>query len=188
VSNAGQAGREGPAPIRAGRRAAEGLAPAQDRLTVPRMVRCWTTRCRSLTCPPRRPRPARRRAWPPAIFSTAWAWRSTRSAARHGGRHGHVAGADERYLGPVQLAAWHAAGWRPGTAGGVWEILVGFWASQRLVSVRAALLMIWVGLLALLREASPRSCSHSSSRVRKTADAGAFFPDGGSGLASRDTS
>ena len=32
---------------------------------------------------------------------------------------------------------------------GILEIFVGFWASQQLVTVRAALLIIWVGLLAL---------------------------------------
>ncbi|HUJ74514.1 MAG TPA: hypothetical protein VL359_06625, partial [bacterium] len=44
--------------------------------------------------------------------------------------------------------ARHRPAWL-GVVMGVWEILVSFWASQRLVSVRAALLIIWVGLLAL---------------------------------------
>jgi uncharacterized membrane protein HdeD (DUF308 family) len=41
--------------------------------------------------------------------------------------------------------------WRLGVLAGILEILVGFWASQQLVTVRAALLIIWVGLLALFR-------------------------------------
>ncbi len=39
--------------------------------------------------------------------------------------------------------------WWLGVVAGILEIFVGFWASQQLVTVRAALLIIWVGLLAL---------------------------------------
>jgi uncharacterized membrane protein HdeD (DUF308 family) len=39
--------------------------------------------------------------------------------------------------------------WWLGMVSGLLEIFIGFWASQQLVSVRAALLIIWVGLLAL---------------------------------------
>ena len=39
--------------------------------------------------------------------------------------------------------------WWLGMVAGILEIFAGFWASQQLVTVRAALLIIWVGLLAL---------------------------------------
>jgi uncharacterized membrane protein HdeD (DUF308 family) len=39
--------------------------------------------------------------------------------------------------------------WWLGMVSGLLEIFIGFWASQQLVTVRAALLIIWVGLLAL---------------------------------------
>ena len=39
--------------------------------------------------------------------------------------------------------------WWLGLLAGILEIFAGFWASQQLVTVRAALLIIWVGLLAL---------------------------------------
>lgn len=41
--------------------------------------------------------------------------------------------------------------WWLGTVAGILEILIGFWASQQLVRDRAALLIIWAGLLALFR-------------------------------------
>ena len=41
--------------------------------------------------------------------------------------------------------------WWLGTVAGILEILIGFWASQQLVRDRAALLIIWGGLLALFR-------------------------------------
>jgi uncharacterized membrane protein HdeD (DUF308 family) len=41
--------------------------------------------------------------------------------------------------------------WWLGVVTGILEIFAGFWASQQLVTVRAALLIIWVGLLALFR-------------------------------------
>ena len=41
--------------------------------------------------------------------------------------------------------------WWMGVVAGILEIFVGFWASQQLVTVRAALLIIWVGVLALFR-------------------------------------
>ena len=41
--------------------------------------------------------------------------------------------------------------WWLGMVAGILEILIGFWASQQLVRDRAALLIIWVGLLALFR-------------------------------------
>jgi uncharacterized membrane protein HdeD (DUF308 family) len=39
--------------------------------------------------------------------------------------------------------------WWLGVVSGILESFAGFWASQQLVTVRAALLIIWVGLLAL---------------------------------------
>jgi uncharacterized membrane protein HdeD (DUF308 family) len=39
--------------------------------------------------------------------------------------------------------------WWLGMVSGILEILVGFWASQQAVPVRAVLLIIWVGLLAI---------------------------------------
>jgi uncharacterized membrane protein HdeD (DUF308 family) len=39
--------------------------------------------------------------------------------------------------------------WWLGLLAGILEIFIGFWASQQLVTVRAALLIIWVGVLAL---------------------------------------
>jgi len=42
--------------------------------------------------------------------------------------------------------------WRLGVLAGILEIFVGFWACQQLVTVRAARLIIWVGLLALFRD------------------------------------
>jgi uncharacterized membrane protein HdeD (DUF308 family) len=39
--------------------------------------------------------------------------------------------------------------WWLGVVAGILEIFAGFWASAQLVTVRAALLIIWVGLLAL---------------------------------------
>jgi uncharacterized membrane protein HdeD (DUF308 family) len=39
--------------------------------------------------------------------------------------------------------------WWLGVVAGILEIFIGFWASQQLVTVRAALLIIWVGVLAL---------------------------------------
>ena len=39
--------------------------------------------------------------------------------------------------------------WWLGLVAGILEIFIGFWASQQLVTVRAALLIIWVGVLAL---------------------------------------
>ncbi len=41
--------------------------------------------------------------------------------------------------------------WWLGVVAGILEIFIGFWASAQLVSVRAALVIIWVGLLALFR-------------------------------------
>ncbi len=41
--------------------------------------------------------------------------------------------------------------WWLGVAAGILEIFIGFWASAQLVSVRAALVIIWVGVLALFR-------------------------------------
>ena len=39
--------------------------------------------------------------------------------------------------------------WWLGMVAGILEIFAGFWASQQLVTVSAALLVIWVGVLAL---------------------------------------
>jgi uncharacterized membrane protein HdeD (DUF308 family) len=39
--------------------------------------------------------------------------------------------------------------WWLGVVAGILEIFIGFWASAQLVTVRAALLIIWVGVLAL---------------------------------------
>jgi uncharacterized membrane protein HdeD (DUF308 family) len=41
--------------------------------------------------------------------------------------------------------------WWLGMVAGILEILLGFWASQQYLSVRGALLLIWVGLFALFR-------------------------------------
>jgi uncharacterized membrane protein HdeD (DUF308 family) len=41
--------------------------------------------------------------------------------------------------------------WWPGLAVGILEILLGFWASQQYLSVKGALLLVWVGLFALFR-------------------------------------
>ena len=41
--------------------------------------------------------------------------------------------------------------WWLGLIAGILEIFIGFWASQQLVPARAALLIIWVGVLALFR-------------------------------------
>jgi uncharacterized membrane protein HdeD (DUF308 family) len=41
--------------------------------------------------------------------------------------------------------------WWLGLVTGILEIAVGFWASQQLVATRAALLIIWIGALALFR-------------------------------------
>jgi uncharacterized membrane protein HdeD (DUF308 family) len=41
--------------------------------------------------------------------------------------------------------------WWLGLVTGVLEIIVGFWASQQLIATRAALLIIWIGALALFR-------------------------------------
>jgi uncharacterized membrane protein HdeD (DUF308 family) len=41
--------------------------------------------------------------------------------------------------------------WWLGLVTGILEIVVGFWASQQLITTRAALLIIWIGALALFR-------------------------------------
>ena len=41
--------------------------------------------------------------------------------------------------------------WWLGTVVGILEILLGFWASQQYLSVKGALLLVWVGLFALFR-------------------------------------
>jgi uncharacterized membrane protein HdeD (DUF308 family) len=41
--------------------------------------------------------------------------------------------------------------WWLGLIAGILEIIIGFWASQQLVHIRAALLIIWAGALALFR-------------------------------------
>ena len=41
--------------------------------------------------------------------------------------------------------------WWLGMVAGILEILLGFWASQQFLSVRGALLLVWVGLFALFR-------------------------------------
>jgi uncharacterized membrane protein HdeD (DUF308 family) len=41
--------------------------------------------------------------------------------------------------------------WWLGLAVGILEILLGFWASQQYLSVKGALLLVWVGLFALFR-------------------------------------
>jgi uncharacterized membrane protein HdeD (DUF308 family) len=41
--------------------------------------------------------------------------------------------------------------WWLGMAAGILEILLGFWASQQYLSVKGALLLVWVGLFALFR-------------------------------------
>ena len=63
--------------------------------------------------------------------------------------------------------------WWLGVFAGVLEILVGFWASQQVVTARAALLIFYVGFLALFRGISEivlafeiRSVQHALSRPR----------------------
>jgi uncharacterized membrane protein HdeD (DUF308 family) len=41
--------------------------------------------------------------------------------------------------------------WWLGLVAGILEILLGFWASQQYLSVKGALLLVWVGLFALFR-------------------------------------
>ena len=41
--------------------------------------------------------------------------------------------------------------WWLGMLAGILEILLGFWASQQFLSVRGALLLVWVGFFALFR-------------------------------------
>ena len=41
--------------------------------------------------------------------------------------------------------------WWLGLVTGILEIALGFWASQQLIATRAALLIIWIGALALFR-------------------------------------
>ena len=41
--------------------------------------------------------------------------------------------------------------WWLGMVAGILEIFVGFWASQQALPARGALLIIWVGLLAMFR-------------------------------------
>jgi uncharacterized membrane protein HdeD (DUF308 family) len=41
--------------------------------------------------------------------------------------------------------------WGLGLAGGIIEVLLGFWASQQYITVSAALLLVWVGFFALFR-------------------------------------
>jgi uncharacterized membrane protein HdeD (DUF308 family) len=41
--------------------------------------------------------------------------------------------------------------WGLGLTAGIIEVLLGFWASQQLFPARAALILIWVGFMALFR-------------------------------------
>jgi uncharacterized membrane protein HdeD (DUF308 family) len=41
--------------------------------------------------------------------------------------------------------------WGLGMTVGILEILLGFWASQQLYAPRAALILVWVGFMALFR-------------------------------------
>jgi hypothetical protein len=41
--------------------------------------------------------------------------------------------------------------WWLGLVAGILEIFLGFWASQQFLSVRGALLLVWVGLFAVFR-------------------------------------
>jgi uncharacterized membrane protein HdeD (DUF308 family) len=41
--------------------------------------------------------------------------------------------------------------WWLGLTAGILEILLGFWASQQFFPARAALILIWVGFMALFR-------------------------------------
>ena len=41
--------------------------------------------------------------------------------------------------------------WWLGMVAGILEILLGFWASQQYLSVKGALLLVWVGFFALFR-------------------------------------
>jgi uncharacterized membrane protein HdeD (DUF308 family) len=57
--------------------------------------------------------------------------------------------------------------WWLGLVSGILELLLGFWASQQLFPARAALILIWVGFLALFRGISEVALAFQIRRVRK---------------------
>jgi uncharacterized membrane protein HdeD (DUF308 family) len=57
--------------------------------------------------------------------------------------------------------------WWLGLVTGILELLLGFWASQQLFPARAALILIWVGFLALFRGISEVALAFQIRRVRK---------------------
>ncbi|HVH52961.1 MAG TPA: DUF308 domain-containing protein [Actinomycetota bacterium] len=57
--------------------------------------------------------------------------------------------------------------WWLGLVTGILELLLGFWASQQLFPARAALILVWVGFLALFRGISEIALAFQIRRVRK---------------------
>jgi uncharacterized membrane protein HdeD (DUF308 family) len=57
--------------------------------------------------------------------------------------------------------------WWLGLVTGILELLLGFWASQQLFPARAALILIWVGFLALFRGISEIALAFQIRRVQK---------------------
>jgi uncharacterized membrane protein HdeD (DUF308 family) len=57
--------------------------------------------------------------------------------------------------------------WWLGLVSGILELLLGFWASQQLFPARAALILIWVGFLALFRGISEIALAFQIRRVQK---------------------
>ena len=57
--------------------------------------------------------------------------------------------------------------WWLGLVTGILELLLGFWASQQLFPARAALILVWVGFLALFRGISEIALAFQIRRVHK---------------------
>lgn len=57
--------------------------------------------------------------------------------------------------------------WWLGLVSGILELLLGFWASQQLFPARAALILIWVGFLALFRGISEIALAFQIRRLQK---------------------
>ena len=66
----------------------------------------------------------------------------------------HQRNANPAYTRPARYCRLSAPPRRPwwlGLIAGIFEIGIGFWASQQLVPARAVLLIIWVGVFAIFR-------------------------------------
>lgn len=59
--------------------------------------------------------------------------------------------------------------WGLGLLTGIFELILGFWASQQLFPARAALILIWVGLMALFRGISEIVLAFQVRRLHATA-------------------